>query len=359
MRTFLREDMMFKKEYLATAALFPMVGISAVLSAAIVYRSIFPRYERPDYDFVPGEYLYARISDRLPRREMFFMPHDHYLKGYFYPTKRDLGTVVFRHGIHSGADDYLPLIEALVRRGYSVFTYDATGTFESEGKSTVGMCQAIIDLEATVRYLRGQGEFKDSRLYLLGHSWGAYAVAAALCRLDGIAAVAAISGMNNGVDMISYKVREYVKIKPASILMESVLRSYQRMLFGGYVDLCAVDGINRAKIPTLIAHGADDCVIPLDRQSISSRSSDLIGNRVEYYLGEGLVGGHNSIWHSPAAVAYQTEVEGELDMIKKAFGGRVNTEKAASIYSSIDHRKYSAVNEELLDRITATFRVGK
>ena len=350
--------MTFKKSDLAIATLFPIFGAATVLSAIVVYRSIFPRYERPDYALVPGEYFYARIADRLPRREMFFMPHDHYLKGYFYSAGQDLGTVILRHGIHSGADDYLPMIEALVHRGYNVFTYDATGTFESEGKSTVGMCQAIIDLEATVKYLRGQDEFKASRLYLLGHSWGAYAVAASLCKIDGISAVAAISGMNNGVNIISDKAREYVKINAVAGFAETVFQTYQKLLFGNYIYMCAVDGINRVGIPTLIAHGVDDNVIRLDTQSISSHSDALTNSHVDYYLSKGLNGGHNSIWHSTSAVIYQMEVESELNLIRMSSGGSATNEKIAELYSSINHRKYSEVNEDLLDRITDTFRSG-
>ena len=347
--------MSFSKKNLGVAALFPVLGAATVLSTVAVYRSIFPRYERPDYTLVPGEYLYSRIADRLPRRELFFKPHDHMLRGYFYPADQDCGTVILRHGIHSGADDYLPMIEALVRRGYNVFTYDATGTYESEGKSTVGMCQAIIDLEATVKYLRGQNEFGSSPLYLLGHSWGAYAVGASLCTLDGISAVVAISGMNNGAEIISDKAREYVRINAVAGFVDAVFHTYQRLLFGDYVDMCAVDGINRAGIPTLIAHGADDRVISLGTQSITSKAPAITNNNVEYYLGKGLVGGHDSIWHSPTAVIYRMEVESEINLIKAKLGSRASREKIARLYSSIDHRKYSLVNEVLLDRIAATF----
>lgn len=348
---------------LALAALFPTLSTATVVSAIAAYRAIFPRYERPDYALVPGEYLYSRIADRLPRRELTFKPHNHALKGYFYPTDKGCGTVILRHGIHAGADDYLPLTEGLVRRGYNVFTYDATGTYESEGESTVGMCQAIIDLEATVKYLRRQDEIKSAPLYLLGHSWGAYAVASSLCSIDGISGVAAISGMNNGVNMISDKAREYVKAEKLMSLPDAVFHMYQKLLFGKYVDMCAVDGINRADVPTLIAHGVDDTVVRFNTQSIISGANSITAQGVDYYLGKGLNGGHDTVWHSPDAVAYQMEIKSELSLIRMKLGSAASdgqlAERKADLCSKIDHRKYSAPNEALLDRIDKTFALAR
>lgn len=343
---------------LALAALFPTLSVATVASAIAVYRKVFARYERPDYSLIPGEYLYSRIESGLPRREFTFKPHTHALKGYFYPSSKAKGTVILRHGIHSGADDYLPLTEGLVRRGYNVFTYDATGTYESEGESTVGMCQAIIDLEACVKYLRENGALDSSPLYLIGHSWGAYAVTSALCSVDGISGVAAISGMNNGVNMISDKAREYVKPEKLVDFPEAVFGAYQKLLFGKYTEMCAVDGINRAAVPTLIAHGVDDSVVRFDRHSIVSEANAITNPKARYYLGKGLCGGHDSIWHSPSAVAYQMEIESEMNLIRMKEGGKLTDGKKAELYATVDHRKYSAPSEELLDRIDATFLEG-
>ena len=341
------------------AALVPTVGAASLISTAVAYRAIFPRYERPNYALVPGEYLYSRIADRLPRREMYFKPHTHTLKGYFYGRTTSRGVVILRHGIHSGSDDYLPLTEALVRRGYGVFTYDGTGTFESEGKSTVGMCQAIIDLEASLKYLLRKGEISGAPIYLLGHSLGAYAVTAALCTLDGISAVAAIAGMNSGIDIIADRVREYIRVRGFVELQQGILLAYQRYLFGHYVDMTAVSGIMRANVPTLLAHGVDDKVIRLSRQSITAHTEPISAPNIEYYLGRGLVGGHNSIWHSPAAVSYKMQLESDLKLLKMASGGKASSAARAKLYSGIDHKKFSEVNEELVDRIDATFRSAR
>ena len=352
--------MAFKKKdlTLALAALVPAMGTATVVSAVAAYRAIFPRHERPNYSLIPGEYLYSRIADRLPRKELCFEPHDTPLQGYYYPARHGRGTVILRHGLHSGADDYLPLTEALVGRGYNVFTYDATGTFESKGDSTVGMCQAIIDLEATVKYLRTQDEFSKTPLYLLGHSWGAYAVTSSLCTVDGISACAAIAGMNNGVNMIADKAREYVKVNSLVEFPETVFRMYQKLLFGRYIDMCAVDGINRAKIPTLIAHGVDDKTVRYMNQSISSHRPAITNENVTYYIGKGLNGGHSNIWHSHTAVAYQMELESELKLLRMS-KETVTDEDIANLYTGIDHRKYSAVNEHLVDLIDETFSAAK
>ena len=42
-------------------------------------------------------------------------------------------------GIGGGADSYLPQITYFLDQGWRVFAYDATGSFDSEGKTTKGV----------------------------------------------------------------------------------------------------------------------------------------------------------------------------------------------------------------------------
>ena len=54
--------------------------------------------------------------------------------------------------------------------GYSVLTYDATGTGASGGSGTRGLAQSALDLDAALT----RAEQEDLPILLFGHSWGGY-----------------------------------------------------------------------------------------------------------------------------------------------------------------------------------------
>ena len=344
-----------KKRDIAATVLASLagIGIATAASAIVAYRKIFPRYNRPNYALKPGEYYYPLVEPRLPRTKFRYPSGINMLSGYHYPSRERKGLVVVCHGMHAGADDYLPLIEFVVRAGYDVFSYDCTGTYESEGEDTVGMCQQLIDLEQALRFIRTLDHFRGMRLFLIGHSWGAYACASVLSLFDGVSACACIAGMNSGPSMIVEKAQEYVG--GLAHLPEPAFAAYQRMLFGDYVDCTAVRGINSSNIPILLAHGVEDKVIRFDTTAIIAHAAEIHNPQVRYYIGKGLCGGHDSIWHSQASIGYQMEIESEMKLRQLRLGRLLTDEEKARFYRTVNHRLYSAPNETLAEIIIDTF----
>ena len=132
---------------IARIALRTGLQVGTILGAKAAYDSFFKRYEKRNINTVFGEFDYSRVEQRLPRTTFFFPSGRWKLQGYFYPCRDAKGMVVVCHGMHAGADDYLPFIEYFVRNGYAVFTYDCQGTYASEGNSTVGMCTPLVNLD--------------------------------------------------------------------------------------------------------------------------------------------------------------------------------------------------------------------
>lgn len=329
------------------------IGVTSAASLIVAYNKIFTRQERPDYSLTPGEYFYPRIEPRLPRREFTFPSQKNKLQGYYYSAKGDKGVVIISHGIHAGADDYLPLIESIVRHGYDVFAYDSTGTYSSEGKSTVGMCQQLIDLESAIEFIRSEDNLRAKQIFLVGHSWGAYAAASVLNIRGDVAGCAAVSGMISGPEMILEKAKDYVG--GLAKVPAPALEVYQRLLFKDYVDLDAVGGINSTNAPILVCHGVDDKVIRFDGQAIIAHKDKLTNPSASYHIGKGLRGGHDSIWHSNEAIAYQMEIESELKLMRMKKGAELNCAERAAFFSGINHKLYSAPSEELTESIVKTF----
>lgn len=331
------------------------MSIAAVLAAVAVYDSCFPRYERPDYAVYPGMYCYERAASFVTREEFYYPAGDVRLKGYYYPAEQPYGLVVVSHGLHAGADDYLPLIVELVRGNFSVFAYDGRGTYDSEGDSTVGMCQALADLDETLNYLSSSARFRSLPLFLVGHSCGGYAATSVLSLHKNVKACAAIAAPNNCYTLILEKGEQYAGALASAGLPRIFLDVYQKILFGKYAECSGVKGINSTKIPVLLAHGTEDKVISFTRQSVVSHRREIKNPNVFYYIRSDALGGHDSIWHSERSAAYRRQIDEGLAALKKE-KGKLSRAELAAYYEGVDHTLYSEANSELTDLILELFK---
>ncbi|MCH5351734.1 MAG: alpha/beta fold hydrolase [Clostridiales bacterium] len=337
------------------AAAVALTGLSAaaVAGAQLAYDAIFGRYERPDYAITAGVNCFSRAKNTLERELKSFYSDGVRLQGYYYPTSNPKGLTVVCHGIHAGADDYLPIIEYMVESGYSVFSFDYKGTYDSDGDSTVGMCESVVDLDHALEYIESERDFKGLPITLIGHSWGGYAAASVLPLHKRVVSCATIAAPNNGYKLILEKGDQYGGALASTGIPEVFLNVYQKMLFGKYTELNAVVGINGTDIPVLIAHGKNDRIIDVGLQSICSHKYELRSDNVEYYYTSGVQGGHDTVWHSVASAEYQAELEKTIKAVKK--NKSMSYDEKVAYFNTIDHRLYSEVNGELFDKIVAMF----
>lgn len=344
-----------KAKKLIASILAVTAGVSAVaVTSAVVFHDIFfSRYERPDYNIYPGEYCYDRVSSRLQREEFYFLSGENHLKGYFYPANNSKGIVVIAHGIHAGADDYIPLIEYVVNDEFSVFSFDYTGTYDSEGESTVGMCQSLIDLHSALNYIKSNKKYSGQPLFLIGHSWGGYAVTSVLALHRDITACVGIAPMNDGANMMIEKASEHVGI--IAQLPKPVFDTHQRLLFGNFVEYNGVKGINSVDCPVLIAQGLTDDVITYNGTSITAKKNEITNPNVIYYDGVGTFGDHNNIWHSQQSALYQEQIRKDILRLEQLKGKKLTYQEMVNYYKTVDHALYSEVNKELMDLILSTF----
>ena len=335
-------------------ALLSLVILMAV-SPVFVYDFLFPRYERPDYGLYPGMYCMERFEGKLDRVELTVTSGEVNLAGYYYPAKEPAGLVVMVHGIHAGADDYLPLIAEMVKGNYAVFAYDGTGVYSSGGDDTVGMCQQLVDLDAVLDYLDQTEPYSEMPIFLVGHSLGGYAAASVLEIHDDVKACVCIAPMNDGSRVMVETSEAY--IGKLAYIAKPAFDLYQRHLFGEYTQYNAVRGINSTDIPVLIAQGREDTIITPDRLSVTAHLEELTNPNVTVYYGTGPQGTHSGIWHSSEAEEYVRWVEGELERLEKEKGGATASELRA-FYDTVDHQLYSQVDPHLMDLIFQTFEVG-
>jgi dienelactone hydrolase len=245
----------------------------------------------------------------------------------------------------------LPAILFFVQNGYNVFAYDYKGTYSSEGDSTVGMCEALVDLDHALNFVESNSRFRGQKIFLFGHSWGGYASAAVLNLHSEVSACAVIAPFNNGYTLIAEKGFQYGGQLASGGLPKKFLEIYQKYLFKGYTQYDGVSGINNVTCPVLVAHGTADKVISYEGQSIISHRDEITNPRVQYYIGENLQSGHDTIWHSNSAITYQKEVNNKIKEIKNNKENN-NVEQAIADYvATVNHSLYSQINAELFDKI--------
>ena len=342
------------KRIVALIALLSGLGSGTIFAAKEIYDSCFERYDKKILHTIYGEFDYSRVENKLDRQLFNFYSDKVKLQGYFYPSNKSKGVVVVSHGMHAGADDYLPIIEFLVKNDYSVFTYDCKGTYNSDGNSTVGMITPLVDLDNALKFISSDSYLSKQPLFLLGHSWGGYASTSVLSLHKNIKGCAAIAPFNSGYTLIREKGEQYAGAL-AGGMPKVFLDTYQKILFKNYTKYDAVKGINSTKIPVLIAHGNKDSVIDFNRQAVIAHRDEIRQENVFYYVGKDEQSGHNTIMHSKAAVKYQKEVATKLSELKKQKGKTLSEEDLKEFCATVNHSLYSEVNEELMYQIIDMF----
>lgn len=329
-----------------------------ILGAKAAYDSFFKRYEKRDINKIFGEFDYSRVEGRLPRTTFFFPSGRWKLQGYFYPCNDAKGMVVVCHGMHAGADDFIPFIEFFVRNGYAVFTYDCQGTYASEGDSTVGMCTPLVNLDHALTYIKKNKKLAQYPLFLFGHSWGGFAATSVLSLHKNIRACAAVAPFNSGHTLLAEKGDQYMEPFADMVRFDfpkEFINIYQTLLFKDYTKYNAVEGINSTDVPVYIAHGNRDFVISFGHQSVISHRDEIRKKNVTYYVGTDAQAGHNTILHSPRAVAYQQKVDKDLKRLKKEYGRELTQEELTDFCNGVDHALYSEINMEMMQDILKMF----
>ena len=256
--------------------------VVSMVATKLVYDGIFVRYDPAPAS--PSAELSAVIA---ARETVSFLSGENRLSGYLYRATGENAAdalIVLAPGYHACADEYLWQIESLLDYGWSVFAFDPTGSCHSEGDSLVGFPQELCDLKAALAFLDENDRFGLSKLVLLGHSRGGYAVCCAAGETD-VAAVVTVSGINSAMEGIMSASVE--AIGPVAYGNYPFLWAYQTLLFGGdIVSANAAQILSDTAVPVLIVHGQQDTTVPTDKYSILSHRDEIHSGAVEVYMCE-------------------------------------------------------------------------
>jgi alpha-beta hydrolase superfamily lysophospholipase len=316
----------------------------------IIYDKQFPRYDKPEFS---GYLTYKDVGD-YSRTKVEFMSGENTLKGYIYGEENEKGLVVISHGLGGGAESYLAETLYFVDKGWRVFSYDCTGSYESEGVSTVGIPQSLLDLKATLTYIKSNKTLSDLPIMLYGHSWGAYANTAILNDDFDIKAVTSISGFNSPMELLNEQANRMIGL--FSYIEYPFEWVYQTVLFGRTARITAVDGINSKNTPVLIIHGDKDEEISYNGASIIAHKENITNPNVMYKtISAKYHNGHNNLFLSDAASKYINEKNKEYKKLFDRYHEHIPDDVKSKYYEGVDKFQTSELDVDFMNDIDQFF----
>ncbi|MBP0971753.1 MAG: alpha/beta hydrolase, partial [Oscillospiraceae bacterium] len=324
-----------------------LMGVTALLMKDQFRRGDYP----PDRSSVNTAFgWYPAFAAAYPREEVTFPSGDLMLKGWIYGAENTDKLIVFAHGIGSGHEAYVNQLCWFVDRGWCVFAYDAAGSGDSPGDSSVGLVQSALDLDSALSFAEQDPRLKKMPKVLLGHSWGGFAVGGVLNFDHDVKAAVSLSGYAYPLEMLNQGAVNVIG-KTGAKLFRPFAALYNKMVFGRYAGLNAVDGINKANIPFLAVHGESDGFV-LYSLGIISQQDRITDPYAEYETISGDFSHHNDYFHSEECNRYVKELYPDSSESQEELLGIFSNTHS----SDADKALFRAVNEPLLERIEAFYQ---
>ncbi|NLO35796.1 MAG: alpha/beta hydrolase [Clostridiaceae bacterium] len=330
-----------------------LFSLVSLVVSKLIYDSQFLRYDRHDETVMAG-LRYQDLAEAYPRQLFSFTSGDNKLQGYLYGQDHDRGLVVVAHGIGGGADSYLPQIIWFVDHGWRVLAFDATGSFDSEGRTTRGFPQALLDLDALLTYIGAQEDLSGLPRLLFGHSWGGYAVASILHSDHDIQGVVSVAGTNNANEMVFEQGRRMMG--PFIYMQMPYLWLYQRILYGSVASWSADDAIRASDVPVLLIHGTEDEMVQFAGSSIvAAVRQDPPANVHLLIRDQPGRNGHNNLFRSADALAYIDDINQAYRQLYDQHEQNIPYDVRQTFYAAVDRARAQELDRAIMADIQAFY----
>lgn len=342
-----RSKKVLKIVIIAIASLFLIFSIVSFVVIRNIFNDMFARVEPSKYT---AYVRYSDVEEKYDRELLSFPSGKHQLQGYLYGADNTKGLVVISHGMGGMAESYTAETVYFVDHGYQVFTFDNTGCNRSEGATSVGVTQSVIDLDAALTFIEAQERFAGLPILLYGHSWGGYAVTAIHNFDHDIAASVSVAGFNAPMEIVLEWSKDMMG--GFAYVEYPYIYLYQMMFYGSKTNLSAVDGINSTDTPILLIHGEQDTTILYDGAATIAHRDEITNPNVEYKIcDKELQNGHNNLFNSLDAIQYREELNEEYRPIYESYNGEIPDEILQSFYGKIDKFRAFALDQEFMQDV--------
>lgn len=298
---------------------------------------------------------YWDVEDQYDREAVSFLSGKNRLYGHLYGAGNIGGLVVISHGMGGGEESYFAETLYFVDHGYQVLCYSNTGCWDSEGKTCVGLNQSVLDLDAALTWVEGESRFDGVPVFLYGHSWGGYAVAAIFHFDHEITASASVAGFNKAMPMILSWGEGMMG--PLIYAEHPFIWINQKLTFGETFGLTAVDAINSTDTPVLILHGDGDETVGYNTVSIISQKDRITNPNVAYFVcDKPPQNDHNRLFQSLESIAYIDELNETYDALYERYDGEIPEDVKREFYAEADPFLASELDAEFMERVVGFYR---
>ena len=265
------------------------------------------------------------------------------LNGHFYyrGQKRTDRLVFFEHGMGNGHVAYMNEINLLTEHGYTVFTYDHTGTRSSEGEHIGGFSQSLADLDHAIKAVRSIPLYREVPISVIGHSWGGFSTMNSPAIDDKITHVIALAGF------ISVKAIQHQAISGLLKPYRSSVYELEKKTLSSYCTYNALKTLKNTSTKALIIHSKDDPVVSFKQHFEVLRREFGTSDNIEFIE---LNGKEHNPNYTVDAVKYKNEYFKALKTKKKKKTLSTDEEKQALI-DAFDWKRMTAQDMSLWDKI--------
>ena len=261
---------------------------------------------------------------------------------YYRGQRRTDKLVMFDHGMGNGHAAYMQEINLLTEHGYTVFTYDHTGTRCSEGEHIGGFSQSVSDLDRAVKFVRTIPEYEASEIMVIGHSWGGFSTMNIAALHPDITKVVAISGFISPKEIINQ-----VLSGPLALYRKAIYKT-ELDKFPEYAELDGRVTLANAQTRALIIHSLDDKTCRYKNHCLKLKKALAAKcENVEFLTLDGK--GHNPNY-TEDAVRYKDAFSSDLKARIKA--KELDTDgKRAAFVSSYGWERMTRQDEDVWNKI--------
>lgn len=195
------------------------------------------------------------------------------LNGFLYKKNepaREL--IVFCHGMGAGHLAYTTEIAYFCNLGYAVLAVDYRGCNLSEGKNLKGMYSGVKTAIAAIDYARSV--IKPDKLFLVGHSWGAYSALCASAKRK-VDKVVAISAPDTPSKIMQEGAGSAIS-RPFAAILRPFFYLVEFFNFGAKGNLSASKCAKKNGAPTLLIHGDKDKVVSVKKSAYGNAEGENI-----------------------------------------------------------------------------------
>lgn len=324
-----------------------LMVVGMLAATKFIHDSIYPRFDRTAIDDAVN-LNYSEIDSNIPSEKFTFMSGENALTGYLLGSESADKLLVIAPGFTDGAEDYTTIALSFVELGYKVLSFDTTGSFESQGKSSVGFSQIVSDLDSVIEYTQTRADLRKLPLFLFGHSRGGYAAAMMCMYNHNITAIATVGAVNSPMEITMEWSKNYAG--NFAYTGYPTLYAYQSMVFGkDIMNTTCAEALDLKDTPALIIHCRNDETVSITGASIYAHKDEVENENAEFMLyDKEKNSGHTTLLYTPEANHYREQTLSRYEMLKERFEGNVPEKEELEFLSSVDPMKAKEPNEELI-----------